>query len=73
MKPIDKALRNKRILEWFKSLPLIGPADVPSRSAIVVYYADQLRCPTCEITYEMMDEDSLDFLYSNYAKLIDKA
>lgn len=69
---LHKAIRNKRILAWFKALPLIGKYGVVTRSSVVVFYAKALDCPVCEISYDMEDQDSLDFLYKNYAKEIDQ-
>jgi hypothetical protein len=73
MKPIDKALRNKRILEWYQALPLIGGPGVVTRSSIVVAYAKHIGCPVSEIVFDMTGEDDLDFIYEKYIKLINKA
>lgn len=73
MNSAEKALRNKRILDWYRSLPLIAGTGVVSRSGVVVAYAKHLQCPVSEIVPDMLGEDDLDFIYKNYIKLIEKA
>jgi len=71
MSPLDKALRNKMILAWFHSLPLIASPGDLTRSSLVVQYAKALRCPVAEIVPDMQGEDDLEFLWLNWKKEIE--
>lgn len=70
---LHKAIRNKRILAWYKTIPLIGTTGVTTRSSIIVSYAKHLGCPLAEIVSSMDGEADLDFIYEKHAKEIDKA
>ena len=69
---VEKALRNKKILDWYRSLPLISGTGAVTRSGIVVAYSKHLQCPIAEILCDMSGDDDLDFIYKNYIKLIEK-
>ena len=70
---IQKALRNKKILDWYNDLPLIGGYGIISRSSVIVGYAKVLQCPVCEVTFDAPDEEMFDFLYRNFHHSIDGA
>lgn len=71
--PIDLALRNKRTLEWLHKLPLITlDCNTLSRGKVMAAYARHLKCPLCELDYDMTQQDDLDYLYRNYWHLIEK-
>jgi hypothetical protein len=61
---IQKALRNKLILEWYNSRPVM--AGYITKPKIMTIYAKHLGCPVSEIVPEMTGDDDLEYLWATY-------
>ena len=64
---IEKAIRNRAILDWLRLLPR------RDRLRLMVRYAQHLTCPVCEITEDFTDAESLEWIWSQHREEIERA
>ncbi len=65
LSPIERALRNRRILAWLHEW-----SGRPLLDAISVAYAAHLSCPVCEVDPLWGDPDYLDWIAGRYGNAI---